>query len=95
MGAGVKKAKNRSVTNWQTFLDIKDHIDKKSQKMMINKAHNTILIHKKIPKEIDYVIFWGFTFKLYRHFGLIKILYFYFNKLTNRFHAFRKFALEA
>jgi glycosyltransferase involved in cell wall biosynthesis len=94
LAKGAEYHKNQSVTNWYIFYDTKENLSLENQKFLLNKAYNTVLKHKKIAQGINSSTFWLQIFKYFKFKAIIKLLYFYINKVTNRMYFLRRLALK-
>ena len=94
IAVGKKQYENNAATKWQTFLETKDYINLHCQKVMLNKTYNVVINNKKIPSEIDKKLFWKFILSYFKSNALVKVLYYWICKFTDRLYFLRKLALR-
>ena len=88
------RRKSEALKTWFTFYDTKSLLSESISKELLSRVYLFIIKNKRFPKEINAIKFWKAITIVYKDKSIIKFIYYFINKYTDRFHFLRKKALE-
>ena len=89
-----KKSDCKLLSRWFTYLEVSAPLSLNTKKEILLKIYTHIIRIKRIPKEISKIQLFFHVTKIFKLRSICMFLYYYVNKVTNRFYFLRKLAFD-